>query len=350
MTSSDPQRLPLAPAEVIRDHGGPIVILDDEGNPDSYNPPSEYESEDRGQREANEVHAAQGRHQRESGIARSTESAVDREEDSHRGNADRMDPDEGHTPGDDHRVPDEGAGDELCREEDSDGDHAHHDDGELHGLPTALFGLLGIPRPEVLADEGRRGDREPEPGHECEALDPQADLVRREDLRAKNDDHADPQQKRDLQEDLLERRGPADSEDPSHGVHMHPSAGHMEFQTMLSPKQDRDQGERPNDVGDRRPDRGAGHPEAGDERVSEDQIHVDAEIDDVHEDAEPEGRDRVAGAAERRVSKEGDELEEDDERDDPDVRPAEGDDIGRGTERGEHRLREEEAEQRQWDG
>ena len=261
-----------------------------------------------------------------------------------------MDPDEGHTPGDDHRVPDEGAGDELCREEDSDGDHAHHDDGELHGLPTALFGLLGIPRPEVLADEGRRGDREPEPGHECEALDPQADLVRREDLRAKNDDHADPQQKRDLQEDLLERGGPADSEDPSHGVHMHPSAGQMEFQTMLSPKQDRDQGERPNDVGDRRPDRGAGHPEAGDERVSEDQIHVDAEIDDVHEHAEPQGRDRVAGAAERGTSEEGDELEEDDERDDPDVRPAEGNDIGRGTEHGEHRFREEEAEQRQREG
>ena len=119
---------------------------------------------------------------------------------------------------------------------------------------------------------------------------------------------------------------------------------------MLSPKQDRDQGERPNDVGDRRPDRGAGHPEAGDERVSEDQIHVDAEIDDVHEHAEPQGRDCVAGAAERGTSEEGDELEEDDERDDPDVRPAEGNDIGRGTEHGEHRFREEEAEQRQREG
>src|SRR5438132_10400231 len=96
-----------------------------------------------------------------------------------------MDPDERHTPRDDHGVPDESSGDELCEEEDSNGDHAHHDDGELHGLPTALFRLLGIPRPEVLADEGRRGDCESEPGHECKALDSQADLVRREDLRAK---------------------------------------------------------------------------------------------------------------------------------------------------------------------
>ena len=67
---------------------------------------------------------------------------------------------------------------------------------------------------------------------------------------SEDEDHGDPKQECDRQEDLLERRGPADSEDAPHRMHVDPSAGKMEFQTMLSPDEDCDQGNGPDDVRD----------------------------------------------------------------------------------------------------
>src|SRR5207249_5419640 len=111
------------------------------------------------------------------------------------------------------RVSDEAASDRLREQEDSDGDYAHHRDREPHRLPATLLGLLGIPRTQVLPDEGRSGNGEAETRHEGEALDSQANLMGRQNLGTEDEHHADPEQERDLEEDLLKGRGPADWED-----------------------------------------------------------------------------------------------------------------------------------------
>src|SRR6266545_5150202 len=338
----DLQRLPLAPPEVVRDHGCAVPVFDDERDPDADDPPREDESKDERQGQPDPVDPAEGRHEREARVPRSPKRAVDREERADRGDAHGVDPDERHRIRDDARIADEHPRDRLREREDPEADEPRDNDGEFRGLPPAPFRVLRLVRAEVLSDEGRRRDREPKAGHEREALDAQPDLVRRQDGGAEDDDHADPHEERDLQEDLLERRGPPDPKDAADRVHVDPWAAEVEFQTVLPSEEDRDEDQGPDDVRDRRADGGAGDAEARDERVAVDQVHVDPEVHDVHEDPDPEGRHSVARAPERCVPEEADELEEHDERDDARVRGPERDDIGCRAETGEDRLREDE--------
>src|SRR3972149_2676510 len=84
------------------------------------------------------------------------------------------------------------------------------------------------PTAGMLPARGGPGNRDPEPRQEGEHLDPQADLVGREDLRAVPDDHRDPDEEGDLEHDLLEGRGPPDPEDPPDRGDVHPSPADAE--------------------------------------------------------------------------------------------------------------------------
>ena len=72
----------------------------------------------------------------------------------------------------------------------------------------------------------------------------------REDLGAEHDDHANPEEERDLEEDLLQGRGPSDAEDPPHRLHVDPGPGEVEFQPAPPSDQDGQQDEGAHDVRD----------------------------------------------------------------------------------------------------
>src|SRR5712691_987212 len=242
-------------SEVISDHRRPVVILNHERNPNSHDSPAEDESEEGGQRQANDVHPAQRCHQGEARIACTAQRAIDCEKYTDCGDAHGMDSDESHAELDDFGITNEASGDGFREREDAQRNDAHYGDRPLRGLPPTFLRGLRLPRSETLTDESRCGDGESESRHEGEALDPQTNLMGGEDLRPEHDDHSDPDEECDLEENLLECGRPTDAEDSLDGVEVDPLAPKVELQAVPSAHEDDEEDQRSDDVGDGCPNR-----------------------------------------------------------------------------------------------
>src|SRR3972149_6530819 len=106
---------------------------------------------------------------------------------------------------------------------------------------------------------------------------------------------------------------------------------------------------RPDEVRDRRADRGPADAEGGEAEVPKDERVVDREVQNVLDDSDLEWGLRVARRAEGRVRDEDHEEERDGEKEDPDIIGRQVADVLRRRERRDDVLREEDPDEEEWD-